>query len=89
MTKTETALDNYLLERSWNDASQERVASLLGRLQGRMAELAMAKNIIEIGPSPLRHPMYLVRHKAKKLSFLERHFSEYIQDYFRSGHELN
>ena len=42
MTKTETALDNYLLERSWNDASQERVASLLGRLQGRMAELAMA-----------------------------------------------
>lgn len=47
------------------------------------------KNIIEIGPRPLIHPMFLVRHKAKKLSFLERHFSEYIQDYFRSSSELN
>lgn len=47
------------------------------------------KEIIEIGPRPLLHPMFLVRHKAKKLSFLERHFSEYIQDYFRSEKNLN
>lgn len=47
MTKAETALNNHLLEQGWNNASPERVSSLLSRLEGRMAQLALADGELE------------------------------------------
>ncbi len=47
MTKAESELNNHLLEQGWNNASPERVTSLLTRLEGRMAQLAFADSDIE------------------------------------------
>jgi DNA-binding transcriptional LysR family regulator len=40
------------------------------------------KSIIEIGPKPLMHPLYLIRQKQKALSAAEKAFYDFTLDYF-------